>query len=134
MLPHFGLEFGIDDPYLVPVGLELVGHDAGERGADMLAHFGAFDVDGHSAIAVDAVPDGRFKKFAGGCLLTGRQRQLDGRQRRPGVSRGQGLQPSDKVRGLADDPALLRRVEQGKGKKDHYVILSPNLLELLREW
>ncbi|MGB9648401.1 MAG: hypothetical protein WCB44_25305, partial [Stellaceae bacterium] len=64
----------------------------------------------------------------------GRQRQLDGRQRRPGVSRGQGLQPSDKVRGLADDPALLRRVEQGKGKKDHYVILSPNLLELLREW
>ena len=26
------------------------------------------------------------------------------------------------------------RVEQGKGKKDRYVILSPNLLELLRDW
>jgi integrase len=26
------------------------------------------------------------------------------------------------------------RVEQGKGKKDRYVILSPILLEILREW
>jgi site-specific recombinase XerD len=26
------------------------------------------------------------------------------------------------------------RVEQGKGKKDRYVMLSPNLLELLRDW
>ena len=29
---------------------------------------------------------------------------------------------------------MLLRVEQGKGKKDRYVILSPHLLELLREW
>ncbi len=29
---------------------------------------------------------------------------------------------------------MVIRVEQGKGKKDRYVILSPNLLELLREW
>jgi site-specific recombinase XerD len=29
---------------------------------------------------------------------------------------------------------MLIRVEQGKGKKDRYVILSPHLLELLREW
>ena len=29
---------------------------------------------------------------------------------------------------------MLIRVEQGKGKKDRYVILSPNLLDILREW
>jgi integrase len=29
---------------------------------------------------------------------------------------------------------MVIRVEQGKGKKDRYVMLSPNLLELLREW
>src|SRR6201998_730689 len=33
-----------------------------------------------------------------------------------------------------DRDRMLIRVEQGKGKKDRYVILSPNLLEILREW
>ena len=33
-----------------------------------------------------------------------------------------------------DRDRMLIRVEQGKGKKDRYVILSPHLLELLREW
>jgi integrase/recombinase XerD len=32
-----------------------------------------------------------------------------------------------------DRDRMVIRVEQGKGKKDRYVILSPNLLELLRE-
>jgi len=33
-----------------------------------------------------------------------------------------------------DKDRMVIRVEQGKGNKDRYVILSPNLLELLREW
>src|SRR6201981_3593418 len=33
-----------------------------------------------------------------------------------------------------DRNRMVIRVEQGKGKKDRYVILSPNLLEILREW
>ena len=33
-----------------------------------------------------------------------------------------------------DRDRMVIRVEQGKGEKDRYVMLSPNLLELLREW
>jgi len=33
-----------------------------------------------------------------------------------------------------DRDRMVVRVDQGKGKKDRYVMLSPNLLELLREW
>ena len=29
---------------------------------------------------------------------------------------------------------MVIRVEQGKGQKDRYVMLSPKLLEILREW
>src|SRR5260370_30265376 len=33
-----------------------------------------------------------------------------------------------------DSDRMVIRVEQGKRKKDRYVILSPNLLDILREW
>jgi len=33
-----------------------------------------------------------------------------------------------------DSDRMVIRVEQGKGKKDRYVILSPNLLDILRGW
>src|SRR5919107_3347585 len=33
-----------------------------------------------------------------------------------------------------DSARMLIRVEQGKGRKDRYVMLSPDLLELLRQW
>ena len=44
----------MNDADLVPIHLEFVGEDAGERRADMLAHLGADDVDGDLPIAVDA--------------------------------------------------------------------------------
>jgi len=33
-----------------------------------------------------------------------------------------------------DSARMLIRVEQGKGRKDRYVMLAPDLLELLRQW
>jgi integrase/recombinase XerD len=35
---------------------------------------------------------------------------------------------------VIDSKRMVLRVEQGKGKKDRYVMLSPKLLEILREW
>src|SRR6516225_8207698 len=45
------------------------------------------------------------------------------------VAYGAGLRVSD-----IDSQRMTLRVEQGKGQRDRYVMLSPQLLELLREW
>jgi integrase/recombinase XerD len=54
-----------------------------------------------------------------------------------GVAYGAGLRVSEvvalKVSDIDTERKLLR-VEQGKGRKDRFVMLSPQLLELLRDW
>src|SRR6201987_2841173 len=62
------LRIGIDvnDCHLVPVGLQLVGDNAGERSTDMMAHFCPDDVDGYSAVAVKRISDSRLEPIAEG--------------------------------------------------------------------
>jgi site-specific recombinase XerD len=53
------------------------------------------------------------------------------------VAYGAGLRVSEVVAlkvGDIDSKRIIIRVEQGKGRKDRYVMLSPHLLELLRAW
>jgi len=53
------------------------------------------------------------------------------------VAYGGGLRASEIVHlkvGDIDSGRMLIRVEQGKGRKDRYVMLSPDLLDLLRQW
>ncbi len=50
---------------------------------------------------------------------------------------GAGLRISEAARltpPAIDSARMVLRVEQGKGQKDRYVMLSPNLLALLRDW
>ena len=54
-----------------------------------------------------------------------------------GVAYGAGLRVSEVVAlktGDIDSTRMLIRVEQGKGRKDRNAMLSPQLLELLRQW
>lgn len=53
------------------------------------------------------------------------------------VAYGAGLRASEVVHLKVNDidsKRMVLRVEQGKGKKDRYAMLSPSLLELLRAW
>jgi integrase len=50
---------------------------------------------------------------------------------------GAGLRVSEVVAlkvGDTDSKRMLLRVEQGKGRRDRHAMLSPQLLELLRDW
>src|SRR5690606_8627621 len=47
----------LDDAYLGPVGLELVGHHHGQAGAHAGAHLGAVGDDGHDAVGPDRDED-----------------------------------------------------------------------------
>src|SRR6266851_9058059 len=60
-LAPFRIGVDFDDLHLAPIGLQLVGHDAGECGADMLSQLGADNVYSHRTAAIDAIPDGRFE-------------------------------------------------------------------------
>jgi integrase/recombinase XerD len=54
-----------------------------------------------------------------------------------GSAYGAGLRVSEVVAlkvGDIDSERMLLRVEQGKGRKDRHAMLSPQLLELLRDW
>src|SRR5271154_6666813 len=54
-----------------------------------------------------------------------------------GVAYGAGLRVSEVVALKVTDidrERMLLRIEQGKGQKDRFVMLSPQLLELLRDW
>lgn len=60
----------------------------------------------------------------------------DGRERDQ-LAAAAGLRISEAVRltlPAIDSTRMVVRVEQGKGQKDRYVMLSPRLLEILREW
>jgi site-specific recombinase XerD len=53
------------------------------------------------------------------------------------VAYGGGLRASEIIHlkvGDIDSSRMLIRVEQGKGRKDRYVMLAPDLLDLLRAW
>ena len=65
-----------------------------------------------------AVPDGKHRAILTTCYATGLR-----------VSEVVRLRPRD-----IDSHRMVIRVEQGKGQRDRYVMLSPILLALLRDW
>jgi hypothetical protein len=57
----FGIGIDVENPHFVPLHFQLIGKNARERGADMLAHFGADHMDRHHAGAVHREPECRLE-------------------------------------------------------------------------
>lgn len=82
---------GVDvvQAHRLPIRLQLVGDDACQRGADMLAHLGLGDVDGDEAVMIDAIPEGRLEVLAGDGF-GGIEKPKAGTGKRQGEARARG--------------------------------------------
>src|SRR5215212_5278509 len=54
--------------------------------------------------------------------------------RQRSLSINQGISARNRSQAVRCSERMLLRVERGKGRKDRYAMLSPQLLELLRAW
>eukprot|EP01133_Synstelium_polycarpum_P006998 gene6997-biopygen5818 len=80
----FRVRVDVMQAHLAPVRFQLVGHDARQGRADMLAHFRLGDMDGDHAVTVDLEPDAGIEHGRGRPGWR-RLRRLAGRQRTVGA-------------------------------------------------
>ena len=59
-----GVGIHVSDPHTVPVSTQFVRNNLRQRGAHMLTHLGANDIDGHATLHIDLEPDNRRKRRA----------------------------------------------------------------------